>query len=70
MLSKHPWAPVEAETLRTAMLDPRDPLWGSAQIPLRVAVSEVLLGQKQAKQALDDVARQWQRSFRLAGLKG
>ena len=70
MLAKHPWAPVQGEALKTATLDPQDALWSTAQLPLRVAVSQVLLGQKTAKQALDDVARQWERSFRLAGLKG
>lgn len=70
VLAKHPWAPVMAETLKTATLDPRDPLWGAAQLPLRLAVSQMLLGQKNAQQALDEVARQWQRIFRNAGLKG
>lgn len=70
VLAKHPWAPVMAETLKTATLDPRDPMWGAAQLPLRLAVSQMLLGQKNAQQALDEVARQWQRIFRNAGLKG
>ncbi len=70
VLAKHPWAPVQGESLKTATLDPQDPLWSTAQLPLRVAVSQVLLGQKTAQQALDEVARQWERSFRLAGLKG
>jgi multiple sugar transport system substrate-binding protein len=70
VLAKHPWAPVQGEALKTAVLDHRDPVWSTAQLPLRVAISQVLLGQKTAKDALDDVARQWQRSFRLAGLKG
>jgi ABC-type glycerol-3-phosphate transport system substrate-binding protein len=39
-------------------------------LPLRTAISQVLLGQKTAKQALDAVADQWHRSFRLAGMKG
>ena len=70
VLAKHPWAPVQGESLKTATLDPQDAMWSTLQLPLRVAVSQVLLGQKNAGQALDDVARQWQRSFRLAGLKG
>jgi ABC-type glycerol-3-phosphate transport system substrate-binding protein len=39
-------------------------------LPLRTAISQVLLGQKTAQQALDDVANQWHRSFKLAGMKG
>lgn len=70
VLAKHPWAPVEGEALKTAVLDHRDPLWSTAQLPLRTAISQVLLGQKTAQQALDDVANQWHRSFKLAGLKG
>jgi ABC-type glycerol-3-phosphate transport system substrate-binding protein len=70
VLAKHAWAPVAGAALKTATLDHRDPLWASAQLPLRTAISQVLLGQKTAKQALDAVADQWHRSFRLAGMKG
>jgi multiple sugar transport system substrate-binding protein len=70
VLTKHPWAPVAGEALKTATLDHRDPLWAAAQLPPRVAISQVLLGQKTAQQALDEVANQWHRSFKLAGLKG
>ena len=41
---------------------------GSAQISLRNAMSEALLGQKPPKQALDDLARDWQRNLRRAGV--
>ena len=68
--ARHPWAPVAGEAFKTAVLDHRDPLWSSAQLPLRTAISQVLLGQRTAKRALDEVARQWHRSFRLAGMKG
>ena len=70
VLAKHAWAPVAGQALKTATLDHRDPLWAAAQLPIRTAISQVLLGQKTAKQALDDVANQWHRSFRLAGMKG
>lgn len=70
VLAKHSWAPVEGEALKTAMLDHRDPAWAAAQLPLRTAISQVLLGQQSAKAALATVARQWNRSFKLAGLKG
>jgi len=70
VLAKHPWAPVLGESLKTAVLDHQDPVWSTAQLPLRTAISQVLLGQKTAKQAMDDCAVQWERSFRLAGMKG
>jgi len=70
VLAKHPWAPVAGEAFKTAVLDHRDPLWAAAQLPLRTAISQVLLGQRSAQEALDEVANQWRRSFKLAGLKG
>ncbi|HVC63334.1 MAG TPA: extracellular solute-binding protein [Acetobacteraceae bacterium] len=70
VLAEHPWAPVQGEALKTAVLDHRDPVWAAAQLPLRTAISQVLLGQRTAKQALAEVTQQWHRSFRLAGLKG
>lgn len=62
------WAPVAAEALKTAQQDPREPIWPTLELRLRLAVSEVLLGQKAAKDALDGVARDWERAFRRAGL--
>jgi len=70
VLAKHPWAPVAGESFKTAVLDHRDPLWAAAQLQLRTAISQVLLGQRTAKQALDELTNQWHRSFKLAGLKG
>ena len=40
------------------------------ELQLRSGISQVLLGQKTAKVALDAVAADWQRSLRRAGLKG
>jgi hypothetical protein len=48
----------------------RDLVWSTAQLPLRVALSELLPGWTTARAALDGFARQWHRRFRLAGLKG
>ena len=70
VLARHPWAPVAGQSLKTAVVDHQDPAWSTAQLPLRTAVSQVLLGQKSAKQALDEVARQWSRIFKNAGMKG
>jgi ABC-type glycerol-3-phosphate transport system substrate-binding protein len=40
------------------------------ELSLRSAISAVLLGQNNAKDALDAVAADWQRALRRAGLKG
>jgi multiple sugar transport system substrate-binding protein len=60
------WAPVLARTMRTAMLEPRDPIWPSMELRLREAISAVLLGEKSAKVALDGVAADWQRTLKRA----
>lgn len=70
VLAKHPWAPVAGEAFKSAVLDHRDPLWAAAQLTLRNPISQVLLGQRTAQEALDEVANQWRRSFKLAGMKG
>ncbi len=64
------WAPVLAEAMRTATLEPRDAIWPTMEVQLRSGISSVLLGQSTAKVALDGVASDWQRSLRRAGLKG
>ena len=70
VLERFPWAPVAAEAMKTAELLPRDPIWATLEQQLRTGVSQVLHGQKTAKDALDGVAADWQRSLRRAGLKG
>jgi len=64
------WAPVLAEAMQTATLEPRDPIWPTMELSLRTAISSVLAGQNTAKPALDAVASDWQRALRRAGLKG
>ena len=64
------WAPVLAEAMKTATLEPREPIWPTMELSLRTAISAVLLGQNNAKDALDAVAADWQRALRRAGLKG
>ena len=66
---RHGWAPVMAQSLTTAQLAPRDPVWPGLELPLRGAISAVLLGQKKAKPALDDLAVDWQRTLKRASLK-
>ena len=69
VLDRFGWAPVLAESLKTAVLEPREPFWPSMELQLRSGISAVLLGQKTAKAALDDVAADWQRTLRRAGVK-
>jgi ABC-type glycerol-3-phosphate transport system substrate-binding protein len=63
------WAPVLAEAMQTATLEPRDAIWPTLELQLRSGISQVLLGQQTAKQALDTVAADWVRSLRRAGIK-
>jgi len=69
VLDRFAWAPVMAETLKTAVLEPREPFWPSMELQLRSGISAVLLGEKTAKVALDGVAADWQRTLRRAGVK-
>ena len=66
---KYGWAPVLAAAMKTAKLEPRDPIWPAMDLQLRAAVSAVLLGEKTAKVALDGVAADWKRTLKRAGLK-
>lgn len=65
---KFGWAPASATALKTAVLEPADAIWPTLEVQLRPALSQVLLGQTDAKSALDGVAADWQRSMRRAGL--
>jgi multiple sugar transport system substrate-binding protein len=69
VLDRFGWAPVMAEALKTAQLEPREPFWPSMELQLRSGISAVLMGQKTAKVALDGVASDWQRTLRRAGVK-
>jgi multiple sugar transport system substrate-binding protein len=69
VLDRFGWAPVLAQSLRTAQLEPREPFWPAMELQLRSGISGVLLGQKAAKVALDAVALDWQRTLRRAGVK-
>jgi ABC-type glycerol-3-phosphate transport system substrate-binding protein len=62
------WAPAAATALETARIDPNHPIWPTLEVQLRSGISQVLLGQKAAKPALDAVAADWQRSLRRANL--
>jgi ABC-type glycerol-3-phosphate transport system substrate-binding protein len=68
MAAKLGWPPVAAEAIETGIPTPAHPVWDTLEIALRTGVSETLLGQKSAKQALDAVAADWQRSLRRASI--
>jgi ABC-type glycerol-3-phosphate transport system substrate-binding protein len=67
--TRFPWTPAAATAMETAILIPSLPIYPTLESQLRPAISEVLLGQRSAKAALDAVASDWQRTLRRAGLK-
>jgi multiple sugar transport system substrate-binding protein len=62
------WPPIAAAAIETGIPTPAQPVWGTLQLPLRAGLSQAILGQKTAKQTLDDVATDWQRGLRRAGV--
>jgi len=62
------WPPVAAEAIETGIPTPAHPAWNTLELPLRTGVSAALLGQKKAKVALDEVAADWRRGLRRAGI--
>ncbi len=69
VLDRFGWAPVMAQALKTAQLEPREPFWPALELQLRSGISAVLQGQSTAQAALDSVAADWQRTMRRAGVK-
>jgi ABC-type glycerol-3-phosphate transport system substrate-binding protein len=70
MVDRIGWPPVAAEAIETGFATPAHPVFGTLELSLRTGLSQALLGQKTPKQALDDVAGDWRRSLRRAGIKG
>ena len=67
-MADYGWAPVLAEAMKTATLEPREPIWptpgtGVAQRHFGGADRTA-----DGEEALDGVASNWQRSLRRAGL--
>lgn len=62
--AKFGWAPPAAEALKTATVDPQQPVWGAMELALRTGISRVLLKQSEPKPALDEVAANWRRIIR------
>ena len=68
MAEKLGWPPTAARAIETGFPTPAHPAWTTLELTLRTGVSEALQGQKTAKQALDAVAADWQRTLRRAGI--
>ena len=68
MVAKLGWPAVAAEAIENGIPTPSNPAWDGLELSLRSAVSQTLLGQKNAKDALDECAREWQRNLRRAGV--
>jgi len=58
----------ESAWIETGFPTPAHPVFDALDISLRSAMSEALLGQKPPQQALDELARDWQRNLRRAGV--
>lgn len=68
MVERFAWAQAAETALSTARPDPNHPIWPTLEAVLRSSISAVLTGQRGAKAALDDVAADWERSLRRAGM--
>jgi ABC-type glycerol-3-phosphate transport system substrate-binding protein len=68
MIERIGWPPVAAKAIETGFPTPAHPVWDTLEIQLRPGLSQALLGQKSAKDTLDAVASDWQRSLRRAGI--
>jgi multiple sugar transport system substrate-binding protein len=69
MVEKIGWPPVAAQAIETGFPTPGHPVWDTLELQMRPALSQALLGQKSAKQALDELAVDWQRTMRRAGMR-
>ncbi len=61
------WTDVAAKAIETGVPTPAQPIFPTLGLSLRAGLSQCLLGQKTPKQAMDDVASDWQRAIRRAG---
>lgn len=68
LVAKLGWPTAAAAAIETGIPIASNPTWDGLELSLRTGVSEALLGQKTAKQALDGVALEWQRNLRRAGI--
>ncbi len=68
MVEKIGWPPVAAAAIETGIPTLAHPAWNSIDPALRSGLSQALLGQKSPKDALDEVASDWRRALRRAGV--
>ncbi len=61
------WPSVAARAIETGIPNPAQPIMPTLLLSMRASLSQALLGQKAPKQALDDLATDWQRALRRAG---
>ncbi len=69
MVKQIGWTEVAARAIETGIPTPAQPIIPTLMLSLRGGLSQALLGQKTAKDALDEVAKDWQRAMRRGGLK-
>jgi len=68
LVAKLGWPPTAASAIENGVPTPAHPAWDTLELTLRTGISEVLLGQKTAQAALDQVAAEWKRSLRRGGI--
>jgi ABC-type glycerol-3-phosphate transport system substrate-binding protein len=61
------WTEVAAKSIETGIPTPAKPIFPALELSMRAGLSQTLLGQKTPKQALDDMAADWQRAMRRMG---
>lgn len=61
------WTEVAAKSIDTGVPTPAYPIFPALELSMRAGLSQTLLGQKTPKQALDDMAADWQRAIKRAG---
>jgi multiple sugar transport system substrate-binding protein len=62
------WPGVAAKAIETGTPTPAQPIMPTLGLSLRAGLNEAVLGQKTPKEALDDVAKDWQRAIRRGGM--
>ncbi len=68
MIEKIGWPAVAAKAIETGIPTPANPVFPTLEQSLRLGLSQALIGQKTAKQALDDIATDWKRGLRRGGI--
>lgn len=68
LVAQFPWAPAAETMLATAIPDPNHPIWPTLDLSLRSGLSSALTGVETPRNALDQVATDWERSLRRAGI--